>query len=234
MNKSNLAHQPLTGQEGKMTKRFYLACFRDNVGSSVAFQCKEFRGYHTDVDKAHVCTLEEAQYHFNHAREYDLPLSADLVDELTVWKVDHQYIPTKSVSFDDKHNTYAAYEKGRFDGNDVFWLNTDKCTTSTDFSEASILGEKVAQKLDQKYIVIPFDLAEKFKRRTFDFRKLDKRRMVQGAGLKTPEHLKKSRRKKENPKSRWNCPSCGKINWQFNPYDFEGCNHCSDWRHVYA
>ena len=232
--KTNLAHEPPQKQGGKMTNRFYLACFRDNVGSNVAFQCKDFRGYHTNVDKAHVCTLEEAQYHFNHAREYDLPLSADIVDELTVWKVDHQYIPTNSQPFNNVHNTYVAFEKGHFDGNDVFWLNIDKCTTSTDFDEASIFGHTIAKKLDQKYVVIPFDLADKFKRRTFDFRKLNKRKMVQGAGLKTPEHLKKSKRRNPNPMTRFNCYECGKINWQHNPYDFEGCKHCHARGEFYA
>ena len=209
-----------------MRKRFYLACFRDNVGTSVSFQRKEFKGYHTDIDQAHICTLEGAQHHFNHAREYDLPISADHVDALAVWKVDHQYIPYETQPFTDIHNTYVAFKKGEWDGNDVYWLNIDKCSTSTDFDSASVFGYSVAKKLDSSYVVIPFCLADKAKRRTFDFRKLNKKTMVFGAGLKTPEHLKKARRKKTNPMTRFNCPECGKINWQHNPYDFEGCNHC--------
>lgn len=214
-----------------MKNRFYLACFRDNVGSNVSFQRKEYSGYNTDIDQAHVCTLEEAQHHYNHAREYDLPISADHVDALVVWKVDHQYIPTETQLFTDIHNTYVAFKKGLWDGNDVYWLNIDKCSTSTDFDDASIFGHSVAKKLDSSYVIIPFCLADKVKRRTFDFKKLNKRTMVSGAGLKTPEHLKKASRKKENPKTRFNCPSCGKINWQDYPHDFEGCNHCyHGWR----
>lgn len=209
-----------------MTTRFYLACFRDNVGSNVAFQCKDFKGYHTNVDKAHVCTLEEAQDHFNHAREYDLPLSADLVDALTVWRVDEQYISRETQPFTDIHNTYVAYEKGCFDGNDVYWLNIDACNTSTDFDQASVFGYPIAKKLDPKYVVILFSMADQAKRRTFDFRKLNKRKMVQGAGLKTPDHMKKAKRRSTNPKTRFHCPSCGKINWQDYPHEFEGCNHC--------
>lgn len=32
--------------------------------------------------------------------------------------------------------------------------------------------------------------------------------------------------------SRWNCPKCGKINWQYNQYDFDGCSDtmCDEWR----
>ena len=56
--------------------------------------------------------------------------------------------------------------------------------------------------------------------------------MVFGAGLKTPDHLKKAKRKKDNPMTRFNCPSCGKITWQENPHDFEGCKdtYCDEWR----
>ena len=209
-----------------MKNRFYLACFRDNVGSSVSFQRKEFKGYHTDIDQAHECTLEEAQWEFNHAREYDLPLSADHVDALSVWKVDHQYIPNNTQPFTDIHNTYVAFEKGIWDGNDVYWLISENQSTSTDFDQAYVMGAEKAKKLSSRFIVIPFDLANKSKRRTFDFRKVDKRTMVQGAGLITPKHLKKVNRRNPNPMARFNCPECGKINWQHNPYDFEGCNHC--------
>lgn len=209
-----------------MKNRFYLACFRNNVGSSVGFQRKEFHGYHTDIDQAHECTLEEAQYHFDHAREYDLPLSADHVDAMAVWKVDCQYIPNKTQPLIDVHNTYVAFKKGEWDGNDVYWLNIDKCTTSTDFDEASVFGYPIAKKLDQSYVVIPFAVADKAKRRTFDFRKLNKRTMVQGAGLKMPDHLKRKRRRNDSGKTRFNCPECGKINWQHDPYEFHECNHC--------
>lgn len=207
-----------------MKNRFYLACFRDNVGSNVSFQCKEFKGYHTDIDQAHECTLEEAQRKFNHTREYDLPLSADHVDALAVWKVDHQYLPSKSdLSPSDK---YVFFVKGIWDGNDVYWtdLNGSK---STNFLHAQVIGRTAAECINHNdYVVVPFELADKSKRRTFDFRKVNKRTMVQGAGLITPKHLKKISRRNPNPMTRFNCPECGKINWQHNPYDFDGCNHC--------
>lgn len=207
-----------------MKNRFYLACFRDNVGSNVSFQCKEFKGYHTDIDQAHECTLEEAQRKFNHAREYDLPLSADHVDALAAWKVDYQYLPSKSdLSPSDK---YVFFVKGIWDGNDVYWtdLNGSK---STNFLHAQVIGRTAAECINHNdYVVVPFELADKSKRRTFDFRKVNKRTMVQGAGLITPKHLKKISRRNPNPMTRFNCPECGKTNWQHNPYDFEGCNHC--------
>lgn len=212
--------------------RFYLACFRDNVGSNVSFQCHGLAGYNTNVDLAHVCTLEEAQYHYDHAREYDLPLSADHVDELTVWKVDHQYIPNKTTL--DGSDQYVVYRKGKFDGNDVYWILSKALSTSTDFSLALILTAAEVKKLNPEYIALPYSLADQKKRRTFDFSKVDERVMVQAAGLKMPEHIKKLKRKKDSSgKTRFNCPSCGRISWQYNPYDFDGCGNvkCSEWVH---
>ncbi|SPL72294.1 hypothetical protein [Acinetobacter stercoris] len=216
-----------------MRDRFYLACFRDNVGSNVGFNCHNLQGYHTDLDKAHVCTLKEAQYHFDHAREYDQPLSADHVDALAIWKVDHQYIPNKTQISGDEYR-YVAFQKNKYDGNDVFWMNKFTYPT-TDFSRATILNEELALAFlnsESGFIVIPFSLANQAKRRTFDFNKINKRTMIQGAGLKISTEIKKFRRRKKNPKTRFNCPSCGKISWQFNPYDFLGCKdiRCKEWK----
>ncbi|WP_265092258.1 hypothetical protein [Acinetobacter bereziniae] len=222
--KSNLAYEPTQKQGGKMTNRFYLPSSHGNLGSNMVFHRHEGRGYSSDLDQAHVYTLEEAQKEWEYGDE--APVSADHIDSMAVWKVDHQYIPNETQPFTDIHNTYVAFKKGMWDGNDVYWLNTDKCNLSTDFDSASVFGYPIAKKLDSSYVVIPFNLADKAKRRTFDFIKLNKRKMVQGAGLKTPEHLKKSKRRNPNPMTRFNCYECGKINWQHNPYDFEGCNHC--------
>ena len=190
----------------------------------MVFHRHEGHGYSTDLDQAHVYTLEEAQKEWDYGDE--TPVSADHVDALAVWKVDCQYIPKETQSFTDIHNTYVAFKKGLWDGNDVYWLNAEKCNISTDFDSASVFGRSKAKKLDSSFVVIPFCLADKVKRRTFDFRKLNKRTMVQGAGLRMPEIVKKQRRRVSNPMTRFNCPECGKINWQHNPYDFEVCNHC--------
>jgi len=49
-----------------------------------------------------------------------------------------------------------------------------------------------------------------------------------------PDWLKEQNRRKKSRsgKVRWNCPHCGKITWQYSPYDFEGCSdyNCEGWR----
>ncbi|MBZ3802444.1 hypothetical protein K9O81_18920 [Leclercia adecarboxylata] len=72
------------------------------------------------------------------------------------------------------------------------------------------------------------------KRLTFSIQHINRHTMIQGAGLRVPDWLKKMRRRQKarSGKTRWNCPCCGKTSWQFNPYDFEGCRNfsCEGWR----
>ena len=70
---------------------FYLRDSRGNTGSSCMFWAENGNGYTTNLDRAHVYTLEEAQRHFND-RHTDVPLSKALVDELATVRVDHQYL----------------------------------------------------------------------------------------------------------------------------------------------
>ncbi|WP_151765829.1 hypothetical protein [Acinetobacter colistiniresistens] len=208
-----------------MKNRFYLACFRDNVGSNISFHCIDGKGYSTNVDKAHEYTLAEAQKAWDAAREFDQPISSDHIDSLAVWKVDHQLIPNESQCASALED-YVAFKKGLWLGNDVYFLNKENGSISIDFSQASILTPEEAWELDEQYVVIPHSVADKVKRRTFCKDDYNARVMVQGAGLKIPEHIKQYRRKKVNPKSRFNCPACGKINWQHNSNDFESCSSC--------
>lgn len=205
-----------------MKDRFYLACFRDNVGSSVAFHAIDGRGYTTNIDMAHQFTREEAQRTWENAREFDQPISADHVDELAVFRVDCQRIPRDSVY--RRGVVHVAYAKNRWDGNDVFWYSA-QCT-SPNFSEAWIFpkySESVLSLDPSKWVILPWALVNFEKRRTFQQRFFNKRIMVQGAGLITPERIKRERRRKNSGKTMFNCPGCGKIHWQYNPYDFEGC-----------
>lgn len=214
-----------------MKDRFYLACTRETVGSNASFHCLNGNGYSTNVDRAHVYTREEAQHAWDCGREIELPISADDIDALTVLHVDHQYVPGETTT-EEGCTQYVAFVKGRWDGNDLYWLR-DGGMPTTDFSAATVYPATG----DSKELVwLPFHIADAHKRRTFNINLLDRRRMIQGAGLKTPDHIKRYQRRKDSSgKVRWNCPCCGKISWQYNPYDFEGCRDisCDEWRPHY-
>ncbi|MGA7507139.1 MAG: hypothetical protein WBW72_02330 [Erwinia billingiae] len=211
-----------------MKDRFYLICTRDSVGSNAAFHCHNGQGYNTNVDKAHVYTLEEAQRAWNHGREIDQPVCATSVDELAVIHVDHQHVPYKT-TIEQGCAKYVAFQKQRWDGNDLYWLRNGGMPT-TDFTKATIYPEPC----DQEGLVwLPFHVADKVKRRTFPLPLFNARRMVQAVGLRVPDHISRIRRRKPSSgKVRFNCPECGRIHWQLNPYEFEGCNDsdCDAWR----
>ncbi len=203
-----------------MRNRFYLACTRDSVGSNMAFHGAK-GSYPTDVAKAQVYTLEEAQQVWETARDIDQPISADHVDAMCLYKVDCQHIPSDP-TWDDSDD-YVAYRSGAWDGNDVYWYA--KPSRTTDFEKALRLTKEEATALPEGLIAIPFSLANNAKRRTFEYRHFNPRTMVQGAGLKIPEHIKKERRRRPGLKTRMSCPSCGRFNWQYNPHDFERCSN---------
>lgn len=211
---------------------FVMACLRDNVGSNTAFHAVDGMGYTTNLDKAQKLTKEEAQRRWNSAREFDLPLDFEKIEAHAIFKVDCQYIPRETTT--DDSQCYVAFKKGVWDGNDVYWLTGGHILApslnglSTNFTDARLMKSPYP---DDDYISIPFALAEAAKRRTFAHGKINKRKMVQGSGLVTPKHIKKQKRRKINPMTRWNCPGCGRIHWQYNPHDFEGCNdvNCVEW-----
>ena len=150
------------------------------------------------------------------------------MDELTLYKVDCQYIPYKTI-IDESCDLWVAYSEQCWDGNDVFWVTDSAPLRTTYFSKASTFTlSEMKEMLDQHLIFVPFKLADKAKRKTFDHDKLNARTMIQAAGLRIPKFLKNLRRRKEcNGKVRMNCPTCGRINWQYDPHEFDSCTDTS-------
>ncbi|UPY97241.1 hypothetical protein [Pectobacterium sp. 21LCBS03] len=200
-----------------------MLCTRDTVGTNAAFHCKGGCGYASDIDRARVYTQEEAQAAWNSGRDIDQPVSADCVDTLAVYHVDCQLIPS-STNLVDGCTSYVGYLKGKYDGNDVYWITT--LCPETNFSFAKQFAEPILTA--ENIVWLPFELVESKKRRTFPISQFSARSMVQAYGLKQPDWLKRQRRRKgSSGKTRWNCPCCGKISWQHNPYDYDGC---LDWK----
>lgn len=206
-----------------MKDRFYLACLRDNVGSNTAFHAINGCGYVTDLSKAHVYTQNEMQERVNkgHYREFELPLSADHVDELAVLHIDCQYLDT-SKGYPDlisESDSYIAVKKGVWDGNDLAMACT--LEDSFNYEQAAILSSCDFQPNNALYVFIPKEITDKVTRKTFAHRLINRRKMISGAGI---IGVKKQRESKSTGKTRHNCPSCGKIHWQYDPYSFDGCN----------
>jgi hypothetical protein len=74
-----------------VSDQFYLQDSRSFVGNDVLWWARNSCGYTTDLSKAHVFTLEEAQAHHN-GRHTDIPWPKDYIDARTRPAVDMQYI----------------------------------------------------------------------------------------------------------------------------------------------
>lgn len=191
--------------------KFYFACLRDKTGSNMVFHGKPGRGYVTDLDQARMLTKEQAQRAWEAGRSFDLPVSARHVRAQAKYKVDCQRLPESinSAGVD----RWVAYQCRRWDGNDLYWLSDDGATPN--FAKAKVFAKPQPR---AGIVFIPFEVADKVKRLTFDAHLLNPRKMTQGRGLVTPDHIKKQKRQKLTTKTRLNCDQCGRIYWSYDPY----------------
>ena len=206
-----------------MSDLFYLRSRHGNTGTNLLFHNKNGVGYGTDLDGLETYTLEEAQKELDHDIA-NLPLLKSEVDKASILAVDCQYIkPDDDVI--DPNDQYIVQKKMLWNGNDIAFVVMGGHTFN--YGEAHVFSSSGALFSDD-YHVWSKSYLDTLCRRTFQEENINTRKMITGPGLK----YKKPRKKKQTTgKVRWNCPSCGKINWQFNPYDFSGCYdfNCNSW-----
>ncbi|HHY0551898.1 TPA: hypothetical protein ACVU5P_004217 [Vibrio parahaemolyticus] len=215
---------------------FYKTNGTINGSTTVLFWGKKSCGYTSNVDEAEIYSLEEMQDEVNKGwfRSNDeIPLSVPLVNELAQWRVDSQLINLKESSYPyvvDPNGEYVAVKKRAWCGNDLAFSSSDLDGSTYDYSKATVFSSNDAEKHSHSdsWWIVPKYLTDEIARRTFQFERINRRKMISGAGIIGLK--KKPTRKPTTGKTRMNCPACGRINWQYNPYDFEGCNHCKDWR----
>lgn len=205
-----------------MSQLFYLRDSRSNVGSTCLFWAQDGCGYTSDLNKAHVYTLEEAQRKFN-SRHTDVPLCKELVDELATVRVDHQYLVDSGTK--TGCDEYVIRVGARTDGNDVYWasqfgfsdINYNKATI---FSYQDALDIQSLRCIGIKTTIYPKPDIDAIARRTFQAANINERRMITTAGIRKP---KLPRTRQTTGKTRGNCPHCGCITWGLNPYENYTC-----------
>jgi len=198
---------------------FYLQDSRSCVGTNVLFWRKDGCGYGTNLDELEVYTLAEAQSHHD-GRDSDIPLLKSLVDELSIIAVDHQVLPESGTI--DPSDEYVIQRKGCWNGNDIRFISYYGNTY--EYSKAAVLTREEAEELfsDTKRFAI-FSKAEidKISRRTFQVENIDKRLMIKKPGIKL---AKPKRVRLTTGKTRGNCPDCGRLTWDYNPYENAYCS----------
>lgn len=212
---------------------FYKTSCYGGVGSNVMFHGINGSGYASNLDSSHVYSLKEAQNEVDKGwirayPEQELFLSSRLVDELSVWKVDCQYVSLSYPENKDPNDEYVLYLSGSWDGNDLSFAA--EVGRSYDYSSAKVFSENELSLISfDGWVAVPKCHTDEVARRTFQYKNINRRKMISGSGL---IGLRKPRKSTSKGMTRWNCPCCGKINWQYNPYDFEGCSdiNCDEWK----
>ena len=202
---------------------FYLCSRHGNTGSNVMFHNKNGKGYGTDLDNLQLFTKEYAQK----AVAYDvksLPLLKSKVDELAVWHVDMQYLDETKAGLNPQ-SKYVLQRKSVYDGNDISFA-IDEYSYTFDYTKALELSYERAIYIasrNESFAVWPMEYLKTIKHRTFQVENINTRKMTTDPGIK----YKKPRKERHTTgKTRGNCHKCGKITWNFNPYENA---YCSTW-----
>lgn len=204
---------------------YFLTSRHGNCGSSVMFHNKDEHGYGTNIDNLEVYTAEQAQKHHESYGRDSLPLLVSKVREKSTIRVDMQYPDIAKGLPKNELDICVVSIAGSYDGNDMQFMSKDGGYTFN-LDEAAQRCIKDFEKLGVNRIVWSYSYIKNLSRRTFQAQNINTRSLCRGVKLLRKKNTS------DSGKTRMNCPSCGKIHWQYNPYDFEGCNDltCSESR----
>jgi len=214
-----------------MDKLFYLTSRHGDCGSNVMFHNTGGCGYGTNLDNLRLYSLKDAQKELGFDIN-SLPLLKSEVDKASIRAVDMQHLKELPAHV-DPNNQYVIQITREYNGNDIAFAVTGGMTFNYNnaISMNLVAAENVCANITNGQIWSKTYL-NSLARRTFQRENINTRKMITGPGIK----YKKPRKKKESSgKTRWNCPCCGKLSWQFNPYDFEGCldTSCEEYAYPY-
>lgn len=198
-------------------KEYFLTSRHGDCGNSVMFHNHDERGYGSDLNKLQTYSKEETQKkHDNFGRD-SLPLLVKKVIESCTRRVDCQY-PDVAIGAPRSELTLCVVSiAGSYDGNDIQFMSNDGGYTYN-LEDALVSPLSKLKGLGCNRVIWSLAYLSEMSRITFQRKSVNTRSMCRGVKL---QRIKKS---SDSGKTRWNCPSCGKIHWQYNPYDFEGCN----------
>jgi len=197
---------------------FYLRSRHGDTGTNVMFHNKNGAGYGTNLDNLHVFTTEEAQKKLDWDIK-SLPLLKSEVDKLSILAVDMQYLDAvKSKEFS---GLYVVQMDRKWNGNDICFYSEDGETFDYGKAHVFIGGAGVNFILGKSGMILwPKDYLDTICRRTFQSTNINTRKMITGAGI---VYRKPRKPRPTTGKTRGNCPECGKITWDYNPYEDAYC-----------
>lgn len=204
----------------KTENEFYIRDTRSNVGSSCIFWAKGGCGYTTNLDRAEIFNRSDAQK-FADRRDHFVPISKSKVDEVATVRVDMQYL---KLNIDFSEGCIIRRFEGQYDGNDIFFDDGNGNATAN-YNEAKVYisTEEIQALENQCGSILSKRFLDTICRRTIQIENVNHRKMITSAGIKYRSPRKP---RKTTGKTRGNCPVCGKITWDYNPYENAHCSGC--------
>ena len=197
--------------------RYFLTSRHGDCGRTVMFHNLDEKGYGTDLSKIQSYSQEEAIKNHEQFGRDSLPLLMDKVFANSTRRVDMQYIDISEGLPSGGDILTIVSCSGSYDGNDIYFVANDGGYTYN-LEDAQIKPLSEWSKLGCTRLPWSAVYLHEKSRLTFQRGNVNTRSMCRGVKL---QRIKKS---SDSGKTRWNCPGCGKIHWQYNPYDFDGCN----------
>lgn len=200
---------------------FYLTSRHGDCGANVMFHKKNGIGYSTNLDALHLFTREEAQRHVDHDPR-SLPLLKSEVDKAAIRAVDCQSLDENMADLSDPDALYVLQIKGCWNGNDIAFAVVGGKSYNFDHAWRHNLDQ--IQKLTKEFPnsqIWPVAYLDTICRRTFQRQNVNTRKMITGAGIK---YKKPRKRRPTTGQVRHNCPTCGKIVWDYKPYEAPYCS----------
>lgn len=200
---------------------FYLQDTRSCTGANLSFW-KDSGGYTSDVSKAKVYTLEEAQKKHNTREGDDLPLLKSLVDKLSNKAIDHQQL--KNIDKTHKSDRLIIQHEGYWDGNDIAFAS-ERITSDKTYNYSHAYSFTLQEALDyiDKFKMHALDIhvkceLDKLVESRFKKSYLNLTTMVKEAGINlvTPKKPKREI---------FRCEICGKIVSMENFYLYVYAGH---------
>lgn len=200
-----------------MENEFYLRDTRSNVGSSCMFWAKNGCGYTTNLSNAEVFDHESAQKYADERRHF-VPLSKAKVDAVATIRVDMQLL---KLNVDFSKGMIVHRHVSQYDGNDIFFDDGNGGHTA-DYSKAKVYSdvEAIVALSNKSGAVLSKAFLDTICHPTLQAKNVNHRKMITAAGIKY-RSPRKSRQ--TTGKTRGNCPECGKITWDYNPYENAYC-----------
>ena len=197
---------------------FYKTCRHGNCGNNVTFHNKDERGYGSNLKNLETYNLERAQRQQDY-NDGSWLLSKIEVDKFAVKHVDMQYLDIDNGKPSTVDELCVIQVNGVYDGNDIQFIS--ELGFTFDLSKARLVTLQYAiENTSDQMTIWSKEYLDSISRDTFQVQDINKRKMMTKYGLK----YRAPRKSKSTGKARGNCPTCGKITWDYNPYENAYCS----------